>query len=241
MAGGSYVPKPDTSECVVGSRGERGQGVHLPKTHTVAPLSSLDRHGPRLRGQQLPPALQRECWTRVPSPHACATSCTCAWHWHVWGGAARGAALCMYGCVRIPDTRMHAQACKHACPHAGNQEPVAAQCLPACLPACLPTCLPDLATPSSSPARACARAPTHPSASPPGQCVHMPPPVPTTAHSAAPAKHCSSTLTPCTRPQFEPPSMFKTFTLTLVTLGVFGLPIWVMGYEDYQMSAFLER
>lgn len=44
-----------------------------------------------------------------------------------------------------------------------------------------------------------------------------------------------------THTQFEPPSMAKTFTMTLVTLGIFGLPIWVMAAEDYKMAGFLQQ
>uniref|UniRef100_A0A7S3R9X0 Uncharacterized protein n=1 Tax=Dunaliella tertiolecta TaxID=3047 RepID=A0A7S3R9X0_DUNTE len=40
---------------------------------------------------------------------------------------------------------------------------------------------------------------------------------------------------------FEPPSMGKTFTLTVATLGIFFLPVWVMAYSDYQMADFQNR
>eukprot|EP00983_Pelagomonas_calceolata_P114144 1160064-Pelagomonas_calceolata.AAC.6 len=46
--------------------------------------------------------------------------------------------------------------------------------------------------------------------------------------------------TACTL-KFEPPSMGKTFTLTVATLGIFFLPVWVMAYSDYQMADFQNR
>ncbi|KAF5841086.1 hypothetical protein DUNSADRAFT_14485 [Dunaliella salina] len=40
---------------------------------------------------------------------------------------------------------------------------------------------------------------------------------------------------------FEPPSMGKTFTLTVATLGIFFLPVWVLAYQDYQMADLQKR
>ncbi|KAL6765055.1 hypothetical protein V8C86DRAFT_3128226, partial [Haematococcus lacustris] len=39
---------------------------------------------------------------------------------------------------------------------------------------------------------------------------------------------------------FQPPSMLRTFTLTLVTLAIFGAPAWIMVYDNMKMEAFLE-
>ena len=33
--------------------------------------------------------------------------------------------------------------------------------------------------------------------------------------------------------------MAKTFTVTVATFGIFGLPMWVMAAEDYKMAGFL--
>jgi hypothetical protein len=35
--------------------------------------------------------------------------------------------------------------------------------------------------------------------------------------------------------------MGKTFVVTLATLGIFFMPVWVMGYSDYQMADFKDR
>mmetsp|Transcript_30630 Transcript_30630/g.78189 ORF Transcript_30630/g.78189 Transcript_30630/m.78189 type:complete len:101 (-) Transcript_30630:360-662(-) len=40
---------------------------------------------------------------------------------------------------------------------------------------------------------------------------------------------------------FQPPSMAKTFGLTVVTLGVFGFPIWFEMYDDWKMQSFLTK
>ena len=40
---------------------------------------------------------------------------------------------------------------------------------------------------------------------------------------------------------FQPPSITKTFLGTVTALGLFLWPVWIMAYEDYKMSSFLER
>ncbi len=35
--------------------------------------------------------------------------------------------------------------------------------------------------------------------------------------------------------------MAKTFTLSVVTLALFGMPIWIMVAEDYKMQSFVAQ
>ena len=41
-----------------------------------------------------------------------------------------------------------------------------------------------------------------------------------------------------TTTQFEPMPMAKTFGLSVVTLGVFGFPIWFMVADEYKLESF---
>eukprot|EP00199_Chlamydomonas_sp_CCMP681_P004310 CAMPEP_0119102274 /NCGR_PEP_ID=MMETSP1180-20130426/1069_1 /TAXON_ID=3052 ORGANISM="Chlamydomonas cf sp, Strain CCMP681" /NCGR_SAMPLE_ID=MMETSP1180 /ASSEMBLY_ACC=CAM_ASM_000741 /LENGTH=105 /DNA_ID=CAMNT_0007086527 /DNA_START=9 /DNA_END=326 /DNA_ORIENTATION=+ len=40
---------------------------------------------------------------------------------------------------------------------------------------------------------------------------------------------------------FQPPSMFKTFSLSVFFLGVSGFPIWVMVNDSMKMESFLAQ